>query len=123
MKLLLDTHLFLWAIAEPERLPREHRLKVESRANVVYVSSISVAEIMIKASIGKLAVNFDPVEQISEAGFEPLAFTGRDALRLMSLPFHHRDPFDRMLISQSMETDIPILTEDAMFGRYDCRLA
>ncbi len=123
MKLLLDTHLFLWAIAEPDRIPREQRLRVESQANVVYVSSISVAEIMIKASIGKLAVDFDPVEQIAEAGFEPLAFTARDALRLKALPFHHRDPFDRMLISQSLETGIPILTHDAAFGRYDCHLA
>ena len=91
-------------------------------ANIVYVSSISVAEIMIKASIGKLDVDFDPNEEITRAGFEVLDFTGRDAARLKTLPFHHRDPFDRMLISQSLETGIPILTQDPWFSQYDCRL-
>ena len=97
-------------------------MKVESLANIVYVSSISVAEIMIKTSIGKLDADFDPNEQIDKAGFTPLDFTGRDAARLKDLPFHHRDPFDRMLIAQSLETGIPILTQDASFARYDCSL-
>ena len=123
MKILLDTHMFLWAISEPGRIPPESRRKVESLANIVCVSSISIAEVMIKASIGKLAVDFDPCEQVARAGFEPLDFTGRDALRLQSLPFHHRDPFDRMLISQSLETGIPILTRDPVFSCYDCRFA
>lgn len=123
MKILLDTHLFLWAISEPGRLSADARRKVESRANVVYISAISIAEIAIKASIGKLAVDFNPCEQVVRAGFELLDFTGGDALRLQSLPFHHRDPFDRMLISQSLETGIPILTHDAVFRSYNCRIA
>lgn len=122
MKILLDTHIFLWAISAPDHIPPDERWKVESLANTVCVSSISIAEIMIKASIGKLTVDFDPCEQVLRAGFEPLDFTGRDALRLKSLPFHHRDPFDRMLISQSMETGIPILTKDPVFRCYECRL-
>jgi PIN domain nuclease of toxin-antitoxin system len=96
---------------------------VESLANTVYVSAISIAEIAIKASIGKLTFDFDPCEQVARAGFELLDFTGRDALRLKSLPFHHRDPFDRMLISQSLETGFPILTQDTAFRSYDCRIA
>lgn len=123
MKILLDTHMFLWAIAEPNRIPPDERWKVESLANIVCVSSVSIAEIMIKTSLGKLRVDFDPNEQAIQAGFEPLDFTGRDALWLKSLPFHHRDPFDRMLISQSLETGIPILTQDTVFRHYDCRLA
>ena len=119
---MLDTHIFLWAISDPQRIPVAQRRKIESLANTVYVSSISVAEIMIKASLGKLEIDFDPDAQITSAGFEPLDFTGRDALRLKSLPFHHRDPFDRMLISQGLERGISILTRDPIFSRYDCQL-
>jgi PIN domain nuclease of toxin-antitoxin system len=122
MRILLDTHVFLWAISDPDRIPAGPRRKVESVANTVFVSSISIAEIMIKASLGKLEVDFDPNEQVEAAGFEPLDFTGRDAARLKTLPFHHRDPFDRMLISQSIEVGIPILTQDPVFACYHCRI-
>lgn len=123
MKLLLDTHVFLWCISEPDRIVADQRRQIESLANTVYVSAVSVAEIAIKASLGKLAVTFDPNDEIRAAGFEPLHFTGRDAARLQTLPFHHRDPFDRMLISQSLETRIPIVTQDPAFRLYDCHLA
>jgi PIN domain nuclease of toxin-antitoxin system len=123
VKLLLDTHVFLWCISEPDRIVADQRRQIESLANTVYVSAVSVAEIAIKASLGKLAVTFDPNDEIRAAGFEPLHFTGRDAARLQTLPFHHRDPFDRMLISQSLETRIPIVTQDPAFRLYDCHLA
>jgi PIN domain nuclease of toxin-antitoxin system len=123
VKLLLDTHVFLWCISEPDRVVDDQRRQIESLANTVYVSAVSVAEIAIKASLGKLAVTFDPNEEIRAAGFESLHFTGRDAIRLQTLPFHHRDPFDRMLISQSLETRIPIATQDPAFRLYDCQLA
>ena len=122
MKLLLDTHTFLWAISEPARIPTGQRDEIESLANIVYVSAISVAEIMIKASIGKLNVDFDPNEQIVDAGFEPLEFSGSAAMRLGTLPFHHRDPFDRMLISQALELRLRVVTQDPAFRLYDCRL-
>jgi PIN domain nuclease of toxin-antitoxin system len=122
VKLLLDTHTFLWAISDPARIPAAQRDHIESVANIVYVSAVSVAEIMIKASIGKLRVDFDPNEQIIEAGFEPLDFSGRDAMRLGSLPFHHRDPFDRMLISQALERRLRVVTQDPAFKQYDCRV-
>jgi PIN domain nuclease of toxin-antitoxin system len=122
MKIILDTHMFLWAISDPARIPRKHRTKIESQANIVYVSAVSVAEIMIKASIGKLDVDFDPNEELVKAGFTAMDFTGNDAARLKDLPFHHRDPFDRMLISQGLERGIPILTQDTAFNLYDCRL-
>ncbi len=112
MKLLLDTHTFLWAISEPDRIPERQRSHIISLANIVYVSAVNVAEIMIKASIGKLQFEFDPNEQIIEAGFEALDFSGRDAIRLRELPFHHRDPFDRMLISQAIERNLYVVTQD-----------
>jgi PIN domain nuclease of toxin-antitoxin system len=123
VKLLLDTHIFLWFISEPDRIVADQRRQIESLANTIYVSAISVAEIAIKASLGKLAVTFDPNEEIRAAGFEPLHFTGQDAARLQTLPFHHRDPFDRMLISQGLETHIPIVTQDPAFRLYGCQLA
>ena len=122
MKLLLDTHIFLWALAEPARLSERRRLEVESPANVVYISAISVAEIMIKTSLGKLRASFDPIEEASKCGFEVLDFSGYAAALLGALPWHHRDPFDRMLIAQSIEADIPIMTDDAKFGAYGRRL-
>ncbi len=122
MKLLLDTHTFLWGISDPDRIPSQQRNEIISLANEVYVSAVSVAEIMIKSSVGKLHVDFDPNEQILKAGFQPLDFSGHDAVRLRDLPFHHRDPFDRMLISQALERNLTIVTQDREFIRYGCRV-
>jgi len=122
MKVLIDTHIFLWALIDPQRIPEKKRSEVESAANLVYLSAISIAEIMIKASLGKLDIGFDPVEEAGRCGFEILDFTGRDALWLGKLPFHHKDPFDRMIIAQSLTTGIPIMSEDKKFKLYECRL-
>lgn len=122
MNILLDTHIFLWALAEPGRLGDANREALETRLNSAYVSAVSIAEIMIKASLGKLAVNFDPVEVTQETGFELLPFTAEDAMPLGSLPFHHRDPFDRMLIAQAMTRDYTIMTSDGKFASYQVNL-
>lgn len=122
MNLLLDTHTFLWAISDPNRIPVRQREQIKQLANIVYVSAVSVAEIMIKVSIGKMDFPFDANEQIIEAGFLPLDFSGRDATRLRELPFYHRDPFDRMLISQALERNLLIVTQDQAFKHYNCRL-
>lgn len=122
MKILLDTHVFLWALSTPKRIPQPKRAELESLSNIVYVSSVSIAELMIKASLGKLTADFDPVEMVDKCGFEPLSFRVEDAVMLKDLPFHHRDPFDRMLIAQSLATQYPILTEDEKFRAYGCKL-
>lgn len=122
MKILLDTHIFLWAISSPDKLSDSWRLELESQANLVFLSSVSIAEIMIKASIGKLRVDFDPVEIGLKSGFELLDFTGYDALLLKDMPFYHRDPFDRMLIAQGIQNRMTIATNDIKFRDYDCRL-
>jgi len=122
VKILLDTHIFLWALAEPHRISAAKRSEIETPANIIYLSAISIAEIMIKSSLGKLAIDFDPVEEAEKCGFTMLDFSGRDAMQLGTLPFHHRDPFDRMLIAQSLSSAIPIMSEDAKFKDYDCRL-
>jgi PIN domain nuclease of toxin-antitoxin system len=122
VRIIIDTHIFLLALSDPERIPKDKLAKIETQANIVYVSSISIAEIMIKTSLGKLDVAFNPVEMVEKCGFESLDFRGEDALLLRDLPFHHRDPFDRMLIAQSLGNQYPIVTNDAGFQAYDCKL-
>ena len=122
MKLLIDTLIYLWALVAPEKLSASVRDALETRTNTVYVSSIVIAEIMIKASIGKLTIDFDPVAMAEATGFELLDFTPLDASLLKEMPFHHKDPFDRMLIAQSINNALHLVTEDDKFKQYDCRL-
>ena len=79
MRILIDTHIYLWALAAPERISPQKRQELETLANVIYVSSVSIAEIMIKASLGKLHADFDPIEMTKEMGFQPLNFSAEDA--------------------------------------------
>jgi len=118
----VDTHIFLWAISSPSRLSDHRRAELESPANTVFVSAISIAEIMIKASIGRLSVDFDPVEIATETGCDLLDFSAADALVLGDLPHHHRDPFDRMLIAQSLTGKLHLMSNDKKFRKYDCQL-
>ena len=122
MKIIIDTHIFLWSISDPSKLDKQKRDAIQTMSNIVYVSSISIAEITIKASIGKLICDFDPVEIALESGFEILDFKGKDALLLQDMPFHHKDPFDRMLIAQGLSNGYPIVTDDAKFLSYDCKV-
>lgn len=118
----MDTHIFLWAVSTPDKLSDRWCLELESQVNQVYLSAISVAEIMIKSSIGKLNVNFDPADIAEKSGFDLLDFTANDALLLKDMPFHHRDPFDRMLIAQGVQNRMYLMTDDSKFRLYDCRL-
>ncbi len=120
MRIIIDTHIFLWSLAIPEKIAKHKLRELELPTNIIYVSSVTVAEIMIKSSIGKLQIDFDPVKLALQSGFELLDFTGRDALPLKTLPFHHRDPFDRMLISQSLTTKYPLMSDDRMIKQYEC---
>jgi len=122
MKIILDTHIFLWALSTPKKIAKRRLEELKSLSNIIYVSSISIAELMIKASIGKLKIDFDPVDMVGKCGFEPLMFRGEDALLLKDLPFHHKDPFDRMLIAQSIATQYAIMTDDERFRAYGCKL-
>jgi PIN domain nuclease of toxin-antitoxin system len=85
-------------------------------------SAVSIAEISIKVSIGKLTVNSDILEAVDNAGFDLIDFTPKEADVLKNLPFHHKDPFDRMLIAQGIVNDYPVLTDDPKFTLYDCRV-
>jgi len=122
MKIIIDTHIFLWAISEPDKIDIQKRAELETAANIIYVSSVSIVEIMIKSSLGKLQVNFDPIEIAERSGFELLDFSAQDAMPLKNMPFHHKDPFDRMLIAQSNARGFFLMADDQKFSLYDCKL-
>lgn len=122
MKILIDTHIFLWAISDNPKLSKKNIQALQTLTNTIYVSSISITELMIKASIGKLQVDFDPIKIVKESGFELLDYSAEDSIYLKTLPFHHKDPFDRMLISQAINRKIKIMTEDSKFSKYHCKL-
>ena len=123
MNLILDTHIFLRAIATPEKLTKRQREEIEQPTNRLFLSAISVAELMIKASLGKLTLTFDPKEAALTSSIETLPFTADDASRLGALPFHHRDPFDRLLIAQAQSLGYGLMTSDQEFYRYEVKLA
>lgn len=122
MTILIDTHIFLWAVGDPDRLDAKRRTALENRANHILVSSLSIAELAMKASLGKLALDFDPLKAMEEAGFEELPFSGDSALLLKELPFHHKDPFDRMIIAQAIHGKYPVMSDDAFFPLYPIKV-
>jgi len=122
MNIIIDTHIFLWAVAEPIRLNDAKRSELEDLSNTIYLSAVSVAELMIKASIGNIIIDFDPVAVAKESGFTLLDFSAEAASLLKDLPLHHKDPFDRMLVAQSIASRYPIMTEDYKIMQYDCRV-
>ena len=122
MKIILDTHIFLWALSDPGRISPDNIVEIETLANTIYVSSISIAEIMIKSSLHKLNISFDPIKIVENSGFEFLDFKAKDALLLKEMPFYHKDPFDRMLIAQSIANKYRIMSDDSKFKLYDCKL-
>ena len=121
MKILIDTHIYLWMLSSPEKLNDSRRYELESQANEVFLSSISIAELMIKQSIGKIEINFNPMEMAQKMGLEMLDFSGDDAVALENLPFHHRDPFDRMLIAQAITNHLLLMSDDSKFLAYNCK--
>lgn len=99
-----------------------YRDELETPTNTDWASAISVTEIAIKASLEKLSVPWNLIDASSTMGFEHLPFEAEDAIKLGALPFHHRDPFDRMLIAQSLARGYTIMTVDSKFEAYACPL-
>lgn len=122
MRLLLDTHMLLWWLSDDERLSSAHRDLIADASNTVFVSAMTVAEITIKSSIGKLDAPANLLPTLEAGGFDELAFDSQHADRLRTLPWHHRDPFDRMLIAQAIAEGLTLLSADAQFAAYDIAL-
>jgi PIN domain nuclease of toxin-antitoxin system len=125
MKAILDTHAFLWALAGDARMSR-HARDIFTGGTDLLLSLASMWEIVIKVQSGKL--NFPRpagayvLKKLAENGIEMLPISIDHLLALERLPMHHRDPFDRMLIAQSMEEDCPIITADPKFEAYAIRV-
>ncbi len=119
MRLLLDTHAFLWAVAKPAELAREARSAIVDPESAVLVSAASTWEIAIKRAHGKLDTTGDLEAELGAAGFAPLAITIGHSLLAGRLPLHHTDPFDRMLIAQAQLESLTIVTRDPAFSLYD----
>lgn len=122
MRILIDTHVFLWMLSCPDRLNQKRRYELESPANEVFLSAISIAELMIKRSIGKIDFEFDPLDMAQKMGLEILSFSGTEAMVLGELPFHHKDPFDRMLIAQALINRLSLMSDDSKFLQYECKI-
>ncbi|MGH7720619.1 MAG: type II toxin-antitoxin system VapC family toxin [Gemmatimonadaceae bacterium] len=121
MRLLVDTHVLLWAVAEPDKLSSAHRERLESPDNDVLFSAASIWELAIKLQIGRLALPVAPEEIAGAAarmGFDELPVTAAHAASTRQLPLHHRDPFDRLLVAQAIHEPARFLTADAMLSRY-----
>jgi PIN domain nuclease of toxin-antitoxin system len=123
MRVLVDTQSWLWMTGAPERFSVAARAIVEHREHELYLSAASAWEIAIKHSIGKLRLPEPPAvyvpARIEATGVRPLGIDHAHALRVSTLPRHHRDPFDRLLVAQAQIEDLTILTSDSIFDAYD----
>jgi PIN domain nuclease of toxin-antitoxin system len=126
MKLLIDTHVWLWTLESPARLNAKARRIIEDRMNAIYVSAASAWEIAIKVGLKKLELPLPPSEYVpsrmSELAMLPLPIEPAHVLHVAELPPHHRDPFDRLLVAQSQLENLPILTADPVLRAYDVRV-
>lgn len=117
MRVLLDTHLLLWALSSPSKLPKKARRRIDS--SEVFASTASIWEISIKCALGKLEA--DPREvlaAIEPAGFKHLTIVGEHAAKVVELPPIHKDPFDRLLVAQAWVEPMILLTDDGALGGY-----
>ncbi|TPN38820.1 type II toxin-antitoxin system VapC family toxin [Mesorhizobium sp. B2-3-3] len=121
-KYLVDTHILLWVLNADSRLSDRHR-DIFLAGEEVIVSAISVAEIAIKKSLGKIALNGDVVEILRSNGIPILSVNELHAARLEHLPLHHRDPFDRLLIAQAQIEGLTLVSSDRHFSAYDVAMA
>ena len=124
MRLLLDTHAFLWWAEDSPRLPRSARRAIQDD-NDVFVSAATAWEVTTKHRLGKLRgadlIASDIPGAIAAQGFQELPLSVADAARAGALPGPHRDPFDRMLIAQALARDLVLISNDAAFDRYPVR--
>lgn len=121
MNLLLDTHSLIWFLNGDENLSQVARAKIEEPMNTCYVSIASLWEIAVKISLGKLIIDqpFEKlVDLINDNGFEVLPILFEHLSLVSKLQFHHRDPFDRLIVSQAQIENMPIISRDNSFDSY-----
>ena len=120
MELLLDTHVFVWAVAEPARLDQRIRAALVSPDNRVVVSAVTPWEIAIKQAAGRLTFPLDRfTDTVDRMGCDILPILPAHGIAAGALPQHHGDPFDRMLIAQAMTENLIIVSSDSIISRYE----
>ena len=126
MKILLDTQIFLWALTAPARLGQNAQSLLRRKENQLYLSAASSWEISIKAALGKLPLPEPPDTYISSrmANLKilPLTIKHHHTFKVYTLPLHHRDPFDRILIAQAQTESLYLMSADGQFKRYEVDL-
>lgn len=126
MRALLDTHVFIWWLTDDPHVPRHIRNVITDANNELYFSAASCWEIAIKAHLGKIKLPDKPdafiSEQLALNSILSLPVQCSHALHVFNLPAHHRDPFDRILVSQAQLEDMPIITSDPMIALYEVKV-
>ena len=126
MRLLLDTHCWLWYLLEPERLNPGAREILRDPENEIFFSAASAWEIVIKYDLGRLTLPVPPSDYIpdrlTELGHRILPIRLDHVLRVGGLPAHHKDPFDRVLLAQSQVESLPLMTGDSVFTAYEANI-
>ena len=126
MRILLDTHAFLWWVTDSTELSRRARRVIADGANEIYFSAASAWEIAIKSSLGRVTLPDEPevfiTAQLQENGFQVLPVQLHHALGVAALPAVHRDPFDRLLVAQARTEQLAVLSRDARLARYSVRV-
>jgi PIN domain nuclease of toxin-antitoxin system len=122
VNLLLDTHALLWWLADSDELGDAARAAIRDPASAIYFSAVNVWEIAIKKALGKLVVPDDFRETLNEQPFDRLPMSVDHAFKVSELPMHHRDPFDRLLIAQSLVEGLTLVTHDSDIAKYDVPL-
>ena len=121
MRILIDTHILIWMLEGNPKLSSQRRGIISDPGNEVFVSVVSYWEIAIKTSSGKLSISkpsIDILEEVAESSSNLILVEPSHTLAVSTLPFHHRDPFDRMLIAQSIVEAIPLVSADTSFVAY-----
>jgi PIN domain nuclease of toxin-antitoxin system len=119
VKLLLDTHVLLWWLADAPVLSSEARAAIAQAGDGIFVSSATAWEIAIKKALGKLRVPDNLEEALSTSGLQELRITIAHAMAAGALPPHHADPFDRMLVAQATLENLTLVTRDERMGLYN----
>ena len=119
MRLLLDTAAFIWAMADPDRFSRRAAAALQDPDALLELSVVSLTEIAIKNTIGKLNIDKDQaLSGLDDLKLRVLPYSTLHAWRLFELPAHHADPFDRQIIAQALTEGIPVVTPDEKFRLY-----
>jgi PIN domain nuclease of toxin-antitoxin system len=125
MRFLIDTQILIWLIGISDKLPKNILKIIKDTENYIFVSDVSIWEIAIKFSIGKLKIPFELkniIQEIYRMNINILEITSEHVIKVAELPFHHKDPFDRLIISQSILENLPIISSDINLKKYDTEI-